>query len=100
MATENGAVELEIPSSSTGAKRGPEVEGGAWEGVFESRAGPVLWIRSGSSVPKASLCGTWRTQISEFSLDRVGLGQGPTGSLPQRDWENVKSPWMRPEHSE
>lgn len=44
MATENGAVELEIPSSSTGAKRGPEVEGGAWEGVFESRAGPVLWI--------------------------------------------------------
>lgn len=100
MATENGAVELEIPSSSTGAKRGPEVEGGAWEGVFESRAGPVLWIRSGSSVPKASLCGTWRTQISELSLDRVGLGQGPTGSLPQRDWENVKSPWMRPEHSE
>jgi len=44
MATENGAVELEIPSSSTGAKWGPEVEGGAWEGVFESRAGPVLWI--------------------------------------------------------
>ena len=79
---------------------GPEVEGGAWEGVFESRVGPVLWIQSGSSMPKASVCGTWRTQKSELSLDRVGLGQGPTGSLPQRDWENVKSSWMRLEHSQ
>ena len=51
-------------------------------------------------MPKASLCGTWRTQKSELSLDRVGLGQGPTGSLPQRDRENVKFPWMRSEHSE
>uniref|UniRef100_A0A8C3WBM6 Myosin light chain kinase 2, skeletal/cardiac muscle n=1 Tax=Catagonus wagneri TaxID=51154 RepID=A0A8C3WBM6_9CETA len=32
MATENGAVELGIQSSSTGAKLGPEMEGGAWEG--------------------------------------------------------------------
>ena len=100
MATENGAAEREIPSSSTGAMRGPEVEGGAWEGVFESRVGPVLWIQSGSSMPKASVCGTWRPQKSELSLDRVGLGQGPTGSLPQRDWENVKSSWMRLEHSQ
>lgn len=41
MATENGAVELGIQSPSTGAKPGQEREGGAWEGVFESRAGPI-----------------------------------------------------------
>ena len=41
MATENGAVELGIQSPSTGAKLGQEMEGGAWEGVFESRVGPV-----------------------------------------------------------
>lgn len=41
MATANGAVELGIQSPSTGAKLGQETEGGAWEGAFESRAGPV-----------------------------------------------------------
>lgn len=41
MATENGAVELGIQSPSTGAKLGQEMEGGAWEGVSESRAGQV-----------------------------------------------------------
>ena len=41
MATENGAVELGVQSPSTGAKLGQEMEGGAWEGVFESRVGPV-----------------------------------------------------------
>lgn len=40
MATENGAAELGIHSPSTGAKLGQEMEGGAWEGVFESRVGP------------------------------------------------------------
>lgn len=44
MATENGAVELEIQSPSTGAKLGQEMEGGAWERVFEFRVGLVpLW---------------------------------------------------------
>lgn len=44
MATENGAVELGIQSPSTGAKLGQEMEGGAWEGVFEYRVGLVpLW---------------------------------------------------------
>lgn len=40
MATENGAVELGI-QNSTGAKLGQELEGGAWEGVFEFRVGQV-----------------------------------------------------------
>lgn len=41
MAAENGAVELEIQSPSTGAKLGQDTEGGAWEGVFESRSRPI-----------------------------------------------------------
>lgn len=76
MATENGAAELGIQSSPTGAKLGQEAREELGKGCLTPGLGQFL---SGSS-----LCGAWGTQKSEFSLGRTGLVKSLHDSSPEK----------------